>query len=191
MNSVRLPGVLLLTIALTLLGHAGLANAVAFTNIGCALNAAATANTGCADGQATAAGDSLTLTASRSIVGGYTDNYTFTATAPAAQGSVFAFNFGASPNQQISDLKVTLNGTEYYVPGVGSGTTTFTALLINGVNTLSILAVPQGSGAFANSAGYSLTLTAVPLPAAAWLFISALGGLALIGRKRRMLAANV
>jgi hypothetical protein len=77
-------------------------------------------------------------------------------------------------------------------PGTGAGS----AIPLQGGNVFTYLVTISGvvfdelifstqTDAFAFA---SVTVTTVPLPAAVWLFTSALGGLILIGRRRRMLA---
>ncbi len=127
-----------------------------------------------------------TLAISNSANVTFTDHFSFTTDAPA--GSLFAIEWDLAPIAN-TDLTILLNGSPVVTPDLASSSSTFgytTTVVLLATNTLSIIAESVGS---MNFAGYSVTLTAVPLPAAAWLFISALAGLVVIGRRRQMLAS--
>lgn len=100
----------------------------------------------------------------------FTDTITFSTDASSGLLAVFEFDV---PSFFDSTVSLKLNNVAV-APGLLN--------LLVGANTLEITTSSTGS-----FGGYAGKLTAVPLPAAAWLFISALGGLAVIGRRRRMI----
>lgn len=128
-----------------------------------------------------------TLELVMSTAGSFVNSFSFTTDAPT--GSLFAVEWDLA-SVIDTGLTVKLNGIDVVTPEMASSVTnplgyTTSVLLLNGFNTLVIMA----DAAVGTFAGYKVTLTAVPLPAAAWLFISALAGLVVVGRRRQMLAS--
>jgi hypothetical protein len=85
-----------------------------------------------------------------------------------------------------------VNGVAPIAPFPGALPLMFSNLLVGGTAVLDLpLSIPTSNGILDNSTMYVITITSVtdipgvPVPAAAWLFGSALIGLAGIGRKRR------
>jgi len=139
-------------------------------------------------------------------VGAYAfqDSYRFTLSAGASGDTLVTSldlaNVISMTNLQFRLYKVASSSTAPIIPGIPSGSTVVTAWTGNsGVDTTNIVRSFSGiasgtyildvAGIASGSAGGSYVGTAnlepVPLPAAAWLMLSALGGLGAVARKRK------
>lgn len=121
----------------------------------------------------------------------YVATYTNTEGKPIAI-SAFNLTFQGTSATQVSNMGWSLSGAPFtpFVPSPsGTGFTSMVSIpdfdLPSG-GSFSIafleLATPTGSGS------YSFEATPIPLPAAGWLLISGLGGVALLGRRRNKMA---
>jgi len=78
-------------------------------------------------------------------------------------------------------LDILVDNVSVFPAPIDFGTqTNFTIDPLNASQIIRFVVADAGIGA-----GFTATIQAVPLPAAAWLFISALAGLGIIGRKRQ------
>lgn len=143
---------------------------------------------------------------------GYADTVN-TISGTLADGSITTFSNDATVNGEFtdtweftlgpahSDVQVILNnvavggGLVFNIAGLtgtldGIGGLVFTAAnLAAGPHTLTVSGT--GTGALGGLYSGSLSVTAVPLPAAAWLFGSAVLGLSLVSRRKQQAKAAV
>jgi hypothetical protein len=99
----------------------------------------------------------------------------------ASPGTLFSMLFEVKDPFQGQVAITGPNGLNQ-VLGAGSSELLLPITLVAGTNTFNFNVTGTGGAQWILSAA----ITAVPLPAAAWLFISALGALVLVGRRRRM-----
>lgn len=110
--------------------------------------------------------------------GTFSDAYIFSVNSgplPVQAGGVF-FNWGGT----FSALDLTFAQSTYNLLTAGSGNAVSIGTLASGTYDFSVSGTPTGQ-----SASYGVQLTAVPVPAAVWLFGSGLVGLAAIGRWKK------
>lgn len=102
----------------------------------------------------------------------------------ATPGSVFAILFEVADPQTGQVQILGPNGLDQIL-AAGASEIVVPVALDAGINAFEFIVTGTG----ANSWTLSAAIKAVPLPAAAWMFISALIGLVLVGRRRNQYAA--
>jgi hypothetical protein len=114
--------------------------------------------------------------------GSFTNDWFFSLNSPVGlTGSVVTFDLLSFDIKGLTvELTDTTTSTTYYGP---SGVTTFS---LNSLPSGPYELIVKGDATGSSGGYYSGGVQAVPLPAAAWLLLSGLGGVGVLARRRRV-----
>ena len=114
-----------------------------------------------------------------STPGAFTDNIFF----QLASDALVSVSFVDNPTSFDGDVFLKINN-QLIAIGTDSGSTLLSNIAL-GMGTHEIEVTGIAAGIFGGSYDIAVNAAVVPLPAAAWMFISALAGLGIVGRRRR------